>query len=66
MENGVYKSYWKDIGGIKVFIDVNNLSGENKKFSKLYNRIAPFYHISQKIFYKIKYSNIKTNITIAL
>ena len=55
MENSVYKSDWKDINGIKVFIDVNNLSGENKRFSKLYNRIAPFYHISQKIFYKIKF-----------
>jgi ubiquinone/menaquinone biosynthesis C-methylase UbiE len=55
MELNVYKSNGKNIDGIIVFMDIDNLSGENKKFSKLYNKIAPFYHISQKIFYKIKF-----------
>jgi ubiquinone/menaquinone biosynthesis C-methylase UbiE len=55
MEDNIYKLTGKIINGINTFIDINNLSGENKKFSELYNKIAPFYNISQKIFYKIKF-----------
>jgi len=64
MELNVYKSNGKNIDGIIVFMDIDNLSGENKKFSKLYNKIAPFYHISQKIFFKIKFggeNNFRTD-----
>ena len=31
------------------------LEGDNLKFSKLYNKISPFYYISQKLFFKIKF-----------
>jgi ubiquinone/menaquinone biosynthesis C-methylase UbiE len=55
MVDNIYKSTGKIINGINTFIDINSLSGENKKFSELYNKIAPFYNISQKIFYKIKF-----------
>ena len=55
MENSIYKLNWEDNSGIKVFIDAKNLSGDNRKFAELYNKIAPFYYISQKIFYKIKF-----------
>jgi len=59
MESNIYKSTGKIIDGINVFIDTDNLFGENKKFSKLYNRIAPFYHISLKMFSKIKFGGEK-------
>jgi ubiquinone/menaquinone biosynthesis C-methylase UbiE len=55
MADNIYKSTGKIINGINTFIDINSLSGENKKFSELYNKIAHFYNISQKIFYKIKF-----------
>jgi len=55
MENSVYKLNWEDNSGIKVFIDAKNLFGDNRKFAELYNKIKPFYYISQKIFYKIKF-----------
>jgi len=35
------------------------LDGNNKKFSQLYNKIAPFYNLSQKIFYKLKFNGEK-------
>ena len=56
MENNIYKNNGKVINGINVFLDFSELDGNNKKFSKLYNNIAPFYNISQKIFYKIKFN----------
>jgi len=36
--------------GIPVFVSENELSGFNKKYQGLYNRIAPFYDISTSLF----------------
>ena len=55
MGNNIYKSNCEENSGIKVFIDANNLSGDNRKFAILYNKIAPFYYASQKLFYEIKF-----------
>jgi ubiquinone/menaquinone biosynthesis C-methylase UbiE len=55
MDTSIYKSDGKKINGIFAFIDQNELEGDNLKFSKLYNKISPFYYISQKIFYKFKF-----------
>lgn len=42
-------------GFYSFFEDEQVLVGNNLKFSKLYNKIAPFYNISQRIFYKLKF-----------
>jgi ubiquinone/menaquinone biosynthesis C-methylase UbiE len=55
MDTNIYRSDVKKINGILAFIDQNELEGDNLKFSKLYNKISPFYYISQKLFYKIKF-----------
>jgi ubiquinone/menaquinone biosynthesis C-methylase UbiE len=55
METNIYKTEGKKINGILTFIDQRDLEGDNLKFSKLYNKISPFYYISQKIFYWIKF-----------
>jgi ubiquinone/menaquinone biosynthesis C-methylase UbiE len=55
METNIYKTEGKKINGILTFIDQRDLEGDNLKFSKLYNKISPFYYISQKIFYRIKF-----------
>jgi hypothetical protein len=34
MVDNIYKSTGKIINGINTFIDINSLSGENKKFSE--------------------------------
>ena len=54
MEN-VYKNDGVIKSGIRSFTDENSLHGNNQKFEKLYNRIAPFYHLSQKLFYQFKF-----------
>jgi ubiquinone/menaquinone biosynthesis C-methylase UbiE len=56
MEKDMYKLEGTKIDGINVFINSVNLDGNNKKFSQLYNKIAPFYNLSQKIFYKYKFN----------
>jgi ubiquinone/menaquinone biosynthesis C-methylase UbiE len=55
MDTDIYKLEGRKIDGIVAFIGQNELEGDNLKFSKLYNKISPFYNISQKIFYKIKF-----------
>jgi ubiquinone/menaquinone biosynthesis C-methylase UbiE len=55
METNIYKFEGKKIDGIFTFINQNELEGDNLKFSKLYNKISPFYYFSQKIFSKIKF-----------
>ena len=55
MEINIYKIEVKKIDGIFTYINKNKLEGDNLKFSKLYNKISPFYNLSQKIFYKIKF-----------
>jgi ubiquinone/menaquinone biosynthesis C-methylase UbiE len=55
MDN-IYKTMGKNIHGINVYVNSDALEGDNKKFEKLYNNIAPFYHLSQKLFYKIKFN----------
>ncbi|MDR1422075.1 MAG: hypothetical protein LBI64_04325, partial [Coriobacteriales bacterium] len=40
-------------GSIVSYIRKDDLHGDNQKFAKLYDRIAPFYNISQKLFYKM-------------
>jgi ubiquinone/menaquinone biosynthesis C-methylase UbiE len=55
METNIYKTEGKKINGILTFIDQSDLEGDNLKFSKLYNKISPFYYISQKVFYGIKF-----------
>jgi len=55
METNIYKTESKKINGILTFIDQSDLEGDNLKFSKLYNKISPFYYICQKIFYGIKF-----------
>jgi len=55
METNIYKIEGKKIDGIFTFIKQNELEGDNLKFSKLYNKISPFYYFGQKIFSKIKF-----------
>jgi ubiquinone/menaquinone biosynthesis C-methylase UbiE len=55
MGPNMYKLDGRKIDGISAFIDQNKLEGDNLKFSKLYDKISPFYYISQKIFYKIRF-----------
>ena len=59
METNIYKIEGKKTGGIYTFINQNELEGDNLKFSKLYNKISPFYYFSQKIFSKIKFEVIE-------
>jgi len=55
MKDNIYKINGEIINNINTFIDKNELKGDNLKFAKLYDRIAPFYSIGGKIFYKIKF-----------
>jgi len=55
MDTNVYKIDGKNINGVKSFINEKELIGDNLKFSKLYNKISPFYYVGQKIFFKIKF-----------
>ena len=59
MNIDIYKLNGTNIDGINVFIDSVNLEGNNKKFVKLYNKIAPFYYLSMKIFGKLKFNGEK-------
>jgi ubiquinone/menaquinone biosynthesis C-methylase UbiE len=43
------------VDGIYSFINENDLTGDNQKYNKLYNRIAWFYNFSQRIFFRIKF-----------
>jgi ubiquinone/menaquinone biosynthesis C-methylase UbiE len=54
MEN-IYKKEGKIIDGINVFMAEDELEENNKKFSKSYNKIAPFYDLSGKIFFWLKF-----------
>ena len=56
MENSLYNIEGKRIEGINLYIDSAKLIGNNKKFSRLYDKIAFFYNMSQRIFYKIKFN----------
>jgi ubiquinone/menaquinone biosynthesis C-methylase UbiE len=77
MCDSVFKQRGETVNGIITFIRKDELQGDNQKFAALYDRIAPLYNISQKIFYKMKfdgerrfrndflqYINIKQNDTV--
>jgi ubiquinone/menaquinone biosynthesis C-methylase UbiE len=55
MNENIYRIKGKNINGIYSFISETRLEGDNLKFSKLYNKISPFYYLGQKIFSKIKF-----------
>ena len=46
---------YKFTDGIYSFIDEKHLSGDNLKYSKLYNKIAWTYNWSQRLFFWLKY-----------
>jgi ubiquinone/menaquinone biosynthesis C-methylase UbiE len=45
----------KIINGIYSFIDEKDLTGDNLKYNKLYNKIAWSYNLSQRIYFWIKF-----------
>ena len=56
MHETIFKQSGETINGIVTFIQKDELHGDNQKFAKLYDRIAPLYNISQKIFYKLMFN----------
>jgi ubiquinone/menaquinone biosynthesis C-methylase UbiE len=54
MDN-IYRTEGKIIDGINVFMTEDELEENNRKFSKSYNRIAPFYDLSGKLFFLLKF-----------
>src|SRR5690625_822512 len=40
---------------IKSYIDTDEIDGNNKKYQKMYDRIAPFYNFSNKIYFFLKF-----------
>jgi ubiquinone/menaquinone biosynthesis C-methylase UbiE len=55
MNANIYKTNGININGIITFIKNDELEGDNLKFSKLYDKISPFYYLGQIIFSKIKF-----------
>jgi ubiquinone/menaquinone biosynthesis C-methylase UbiE len=53
------KDSYTIIDGMYSFIDEKDLSGDNLKFSKLYNKIAWSYNLSQRIYFRIKFGGEK-------
>ncbi|MDR2952349.1 MAG: methyltransferase domain-containing protein [Treponema sp.] len=51
----IYKEEGKIIDGINVFMTEEELEENNRKFSKTYNKIAPFYDLSAKLFFWLKF-----------
>jgi len=51
----IYKTEGKNINGINVFMTEDELEENNQIFSKNYNRIAPFYDLSGKLFFWLKF-----------
>ena len=47
------------INGIYSFIDESAVTGENLKSVKLYDRIAPFYNVSQQLYFFLKFGSEK-------
>jgi ubiquinone/menaquinone biosynthesis C-methylase UbiE len=54
-----FTSKYKIIDGIYSFIDENTLTGDNKKYNLLYNRIAWIYNLSGRIAYWLKFGGEK-------
>jgi len=46
---------FKIIDGIYSFINENDLTGDNLKYNKLYNKIAWSYNLSQRIYFRVKF-----------
>ena len=59
MDKNIYIVNGKNVNGIFTFIEEDEIVGENQKFLKLYNKISPFYNISQRLFYKLKFGGEK-------
>ena len=51
----IFKTEGKISNGINVFMTEDELEENNRKFSKSYNKIAPFYDLSGKIFFWLKF-----------
>jgi ubiquinone/menaquinone biosynthesis C-methylase UbiE len=45
----------KTVNGIKSFIHNNDIDGNNKKYQKMYDKIAPLYNFSNKIYFWLKF-----------
>src|SRR5690625_3431855 len=45
----------KIINDIKSYIHLDQLDGDNKKYQKMYDKIAPFYNLSNKIYFFLKF-----------
>jgi len=59
MFNKEKENKFKLIDGIYSFIEEKDLTGDNLKFNKLYNKIAWSYNLSQRIFFWIKFGGEK-------
>jgi len=49
-QDSIFKQGGETVNNITSFIKKDELQGDNRKFAKLYDRIAPLYHIGLKIF----------------
>lgn len=45
----------KNINGIKSYLSTDEIDGDNKKYQKMYDRIAPFYNFFNKIYFQLKF-----------
>lgn len=45
----------KVINGIKSYINSEEIDGDNKKHQKMYDKIAPIYNLSNKIYFRFKF-----------
>ena len=55
MNNNLYKISGENINGIYSFINEIDLEGNNLNISNTYNKFSLFYHIWEKIFFRIKF-----------
>ena len=53
--NNIYKTEGKILNGIKVFMTHGELEENNRKFSKFYDKIAPLYDLSGRLFFRLKF-----------
>lgn len=45
------------VNGIYSFINEDSLKGDNRKYNRMYNKIAWSYHLSQRIYFFLKYGS---------
>src|SRR5699024_7312720 len=45
----------KYLNGIKSYLHSDEVDGDNKKYQKMYDKIAPFYNLSNKVYFFLKF-----------